>query len=84
MVLVTGMNLSKIKAELERIEKKYGMSWERFYYYAEITNEWKPLLKVATPEEILYDLMKLFELDEEYKKLTGRSLLKPLDERWHK
>ncbi|WP_456421581.1 hypothetical protein [Thermococcus sp.] len=76
-------SLVKIKRELKSIEKKYGISWEGFYYLAEVSNNWKDLLKKATPEEILDDLMKLFELDEEYQKLTGKSLLKSLDERWH-
>jgi len=83
LVLVADMSLSKIKVELEKIGRKYGMSWGHFYYYAEVTNDWKPLLGKATPEEILDDLMKLFELDEEYQRLTGKSLLKPLDEKWH-
>ncbi|WP_158523822.1 hypothetical protein [Thermococcus henrietii] len=43
------MSLSKIKVELEKIGRKYGMGWERFYYHAEVTNDWKPLLEVATP-----------------------------------
>ena len=76
-------SLARIKRELKSIEKKYGVSWERFYYLAEVSNNWKDLLDKATPEEILDDLMKLFELDEEYQKLTGKSLLKPLDEKWH-
>jgi len=76
-------SLARIKRELRSIEEKYGVSWERFYYLAEVSNNWKDLLRKATPEEILDDLMKLFELDEEYQKLTGRSLLKPLDEKWH-
>ncbi|WP_457743095.1 hypothetical protein [Thermococcus sp.] len=41
------------------------------------------MLENATPEEILSDLMMLFKLDEEYQKLTGESLLKLLDEKWH-
>ena len=76
-------SLARIKRELKSIEEKYGVSWERFYYFAEVSNNWKPLLEKATPEEILDDLAMLFELDEEYKKLTGKSLLKPLDDKWH-
>lgn len=76
-------SLVQIKRELKSIEAKYGVSWERFYYLAEVSNNWKDLLEKATPEEILDDLMKLFELDEEYQKLTSKSLLKPLDEKWH-
>ena len=76
-------SLARIKRELKSIEEKYGISWQRFYYLAEVSNNWKSLLEKATPEEILDDLVMLFELDEEYKKLTGKSLLKPLDEKWH-
>ena len=72
-----------IKRKLKSIEEKYGVSWQKFYYLAEVTNNWKPLLEKAEPEEILEDLAMLFELDEEYQKLTGKSLLKPLDEKWH-
>lgn len=72
-----------IKRKLKSIEEKYGVSWQRFYYLAEVSNNWKPLLEKADAEEILEDLAMLFELDEEYKKLTGKSLLKPLDEKWH-
>ena len=75
--------LSEMKRSLKNIEEKYGISWQRFYYLAEVSNNWKSLLEKATPEEILDDLVMLFELDEEYKKLTGKSLLKPLDEKWH-
>ncbi|WP_297502082.1 hypothetical protein [Thermococcus sp.] len=55
------------KERLRKIEEKYGMSWERFYYYAEVVNYWEPPLKRATPEEILNDLAELFEIDEEPK-----------------
>ena len=79
------MSLSgEIKGALESIEEKYGVSWQRFYYLAEVSNNWKPLLEVAEPEEILEDVATLFELDERYQKLTGKSLLKPLDERWNR
>ncbi len=79
------MSLSgEIKGALESIEEKYGVSWQRFYYLAEVSNNWKPLLEVAEPEEILEDIATLFELDERYQKLTGKSLLKPLDERWNR
>ncbi len=48
----------KIRRELREIEEKYGVSWEKFYYYAEVTNDWKRLLSKAPPEEILNDLMR--------------------------
>lgn len=60
--------LSEMKRSLKNIEEKYGISWQRFYYLAEVSNNWKSLLEKATPEEILDDLVMLFELDEEYKK----------------
>jgi len=79
------MSLSgDMKRVLKGIEDKYGVSWQRFYYLAEVSNNWKPLLEKADAEEILEDLAMLFELDEEYQKLTGKSLLKPLDEKWHR
>ncbi len=37
-----------------------------------------------SPRKILEDLTMLFELDEEYQKLTGKNLLNPLDEKWNR
>ncbi|WP_297506211.1 hypothetical protein [Thermococcus sp.] len=72
------MSLSgEIKRALKSIEEKYGVSWQRFYYLAEVSNNWEPLLEKADAEEILEDLAMLFELDEEYQKAHRKSFLKP-------
>jgi hypothetical protein len=75
--------LGNIKRKLKSIEVKYRVSWQELYYLAEISDNWKSLLEKAESEEIISDLAKLFELDNKYKKITRKSLLKELDEEWH-